>query len=173
MSKDEINQLKIKNEELNKKLEREIELDKAIDDAKKIGEHDRYKLPEPKPFQKYYIVYSGKEKGIDYRHHTMLEDKNNYKRFNCFLSEDIAIKRSKQVENYFKLLHYLDVINDGWKPDYNDCNYVIYSQGNNILEDWYKFPSPLIFKSREARRIFRMYVTDDEIRTFLNPIQGV
>jgi len=162
--KKEIEQLRIKNEELNARIL------KAIEDGKKLTEEDKYKLPEPKYRDVYYTFALGEDKGWESYHFTSNFDQNQFKRFAYFLNEDVAKKRLKQVENYLKVMHYLEAVNEGWKPDYNDCNYVIYSQGNNILEDWYKFPSPLIFKSREARRIFRMYVTDDEIKAFFNPL---
>lgn len=164
--KKEVEQLRIKNEELNARIL------KIIEDDKK--EEDKYKLPEPKDNGIYFTIITGEHSGIREYNYNSGYDKNNYEKFNCFLNEDTAIKRSKQVENYLKVVHYLEAVNEGWIPDwdnYSENKHYIYFDEEE-LSMWVSCSDikTLSFKSKEALYNFRKFVSDDEIKTFFNPL---
>jgi chromosome segregation ATPase len=166
--KKEIEQLRIKNEELNARIL------KAIEDGKKLTEEDKYKLPEPKYRDVYYTFALGEDKGWESYHFTSNFDQNQFKRFAYFLNEDVAKKRLKQVENYLKVMHYLEAVNEGWIPDWSNTEQR--KRFISIVEEdiasyvtWSNYRI-LSFKSQEALDNFKKFVSNDEIKAFFNPL---
>lgn len=104
-------------------------------------------------------------------------DNKLYENFNCFETELECQQMSLLVQNYFKVMYYLKAVNGDWKPNWCDCKVVknCISVQNCKVENCvrHKTTTPLSFKSQEARDDFRKFVSDEEIKLFLNPMQGV
>lgn len=100
------------------------------------------------------------------------QEMDNYKEYNYFTNKNQATRRLTQIRNFFKVMYYLELVNGDWESSLSCSNYVIAVDCNEIICKGLSYTyNVLKFRSKETMEEFCKYITDEEIRTFLNPVR--
>lgn len=127
----------------------------------------------PNENETYYFIETESE--FDIRtdsYEGFTEEMDNYKEYNYFTDKNQATRRLTQIRNFFKVMYYWELVNDGFQPSLHSANHTITIDCNEMITKIIAYSTDLLkFKSQEALDLFRKYITDEEIRIFLNPVR--
>lgn len=172
ITKKNINNYKKENKIMNYEeqiKELELQNEKTLNKIKELKElkDKSIKIPRAKLNDDYcyFDVYFNVDHDIDNYNSCDLE---SYESFNYFIDENEAKRYSEYIKLTIELFRTRDMINDGWKPDWNNdyqnkfCASFLQNKNGNI-----KTVNGLIFGSEEDMKKFIDIVGIDKIKKYI------